>query len=667
MLESELLVPGLKEEILSAKSEIEIQEKKIQSKKDEIIAREADIAAAYQELSEAVIREASDENEKMVPIIDRKLKWQIRTVELLRKEKEQLRAEKEKLREHLGFLYKKEDQHSIPKSEAMSVDSSGEPLMRTEIVHLKFEQTSASSFTASQGKSCDLCLFNGNKPVSFNCPEIIRKFFKFGATEDLIAPARAAVLAGLPQTMFPVKVSETRPGGSEKGIEPTIQQEAGNSLLNFLATNQDPQIIKTSQTKLEDVQSGYGPASHLATPDGLWYVQVSGRKLPLGCLELKDSAFSPLEQTGQAFASGANLALSQERWGLASSHVAVPLLMTNGQLYQFAMATLLDQIPVLHILTNILDANDPSNLEKIAKQLVMVRTHMVSQAAKLIACARVAKSAESSDPSDFPFDTRKYFLKSKDSVYNRFESSEKERKALPLLWEIFEALSGVEGVVMPFGYGRLKGLLDFSGCDMGGGGLVFPNLLPGRFTLGVPVDSKTYEAFCSRLEHVIHEVHARGIIHVDLYPSNILWSAQNDEVDVRIIDWDAATFAGKQFTEHQYERLRKVPDRYYTPDLIARPENDAWHVFILSRLSETQRPWLQGADATHAGRVISGYLTCIREMIMESGGLENLQQTFLAWFRDFELRGRELGCSKRQRPGAQQPSEPCGDGATAPS
>jgi hypothetical protein len=138
-------------------------------------------------------------------------------------------------------------------------------------------------------------------------------------------------------------------------------------------------------------------------------------------------------------------------------------------------------------------------------------------------------------------------------------------------------------------------------------------------------------------------------------------------VDVRIIDWDAATFAGKQFTEHQYERLRKVPDRYYTPDLIARPENDAWQVFILSRLSETQRPMLQGADATHAGRVISGYLTCIREMIMESGGLENLQQTFLAWFRAFESRGRELGCSKRQRLGAQQPSEPCGDGATAPS
>jgi hypothetical protein len=122
----------------------------------------------------------------------------------------------------------------------------------------------------------------------------------------------------------------------------------------FSIAGDGPRIICASKITLESVGSRSGPATENSTPDGLAWVLIAKKRVSLGCFELKDSAFAPIEQTGQAFASGANLALSQLRVGLESSEVAVPLLMMNGHLHQFGMATLLYHIPVLHLLTYVL-------------------------------------------------------------------------------------------------------------------------------------------------------------------------------------------------------------------------------------------------------------------------------------------------------------------------
>ena len=655
MLDEEIAL--VDQEILLVEKATEDEEQNIKSIKEEEKGIQSEITAAEQQL----IGVGGDEKargalQRKVDRLRRK-EGDFRTQRnALYKKEEQLRTKEEQLRtkkEQLRAIFILEMQ-SNQKSKAMSADSQGE-LAKDGLIRLKFEQLGASAFTASQGKSCSSCLYNGTKPITFNSPEIIRDLSKVEATPDLIASAKLAVLEGLPKTIFPVKVSETR---AENGMEPTVQQEAGTSLLNFLEAK--PEIMTRSQMKLEDVQSSYGPATKLSTPNGLCYVEILGRNIPLGLFEFKDSAYSPLEQTGKAFASGANLALSQERWGLAASKVAVPLIMANGQLYQFAMTTLLDKIPVLHMLTHVLDANKPSDMEEIAKLLVIVRQHMISQAGKLRAGSRppVLKSAESGGSLEFSFEKKKYFFKSKARVFNRFGAIEIERKVLPLLWEIFEALSSVEGVVKPLGYGRFKGLSDFSGSDMGSGGLVFENLLLYGFKMGVPGDFNAHEKFCSSLEDLVHEVHAHGVIHVDLFPSNILWSNRSDgHVEVRIIDWDAATFAGEHFTDCQYERLKKFPHHYYIPDSIAKPENDAWHVFILYMLNDTQRARLHGAGAKHPENVIDGYIKCIDEMVQDSEGLENLQRCFLTWFEGFETRGREPRDTKRQRREATQPAE----------
>ncbi len=66
------------------------------------------------------------------------------------------------------------------------------------------------------------------------------------------------------------------------------------------------------------------------------FAEMSARNLALMCIELKDAVFSPIEPINQAFASGANIVLSQKCLGLDPSKIAVHLIMTNGQLYSFA-------------------------------------------------------------------------------------------------------------------------------------------------------------------------------------------------------------------------------------------------------------------------------------------------------------------------------------------
>ena len=76
-------------------------------------------------------------------------------------------------------------------------------------------------------------------------------------------------------------------------------------------------------------------------------------------------------------------------------------------------------------------------------------------------------------------------------------------------------------------------------------------------------DFNSHEFFCSSLEDLVQEVLAHGVIHVDLYPNKILLSNQSDgHVEVQIIDWDAAAFAGKHFTDCQYKRLKKFQHHY---------------------------------------------------------------------------------------------------------
>ena len=294
-------------------------------------------------------------------------------------------------------------------------------------------------------------------------------------------------------------------------------------------------------------------------------------------------------------------------------------------LYPFGMATLLDDIPVLHLLTNVLDANNPAAKAEIAKFLAMFRACMKSQAEKLQHCFPTLTSAQNIESPRFSFNKSRYHLKRK--IFNRFPAIAVERQALPLLWDVFETLSGLDEVVKPLGYGELIGIENGDRC------LFFNNLYGEGFVMGVPSDEQIYLPFCEALMLLTRKIHARGVIHVDLYPSNILWLYQDGEIKIRLIDWDAATFKGQTYPDSMMKRFNGCKHPYYVPEPVAKAENDAWHVFILTKLKPDQRKSLQGTSASEACKVNSAYQRCISEKIPE-GDIEELHKAFLSWFQE---------------------------------
>jgi serine/threonine protein kinase len=74
-------------------------------------------------------------------------------------------------------------------------------------------------------------------------------------------------------------------------------------------------------------------------------------------------------------------------------------------------------------------------------------------------------------------------------------------------------------------------------------------------------DEELYQSFVQELKRIIALVHEAGVIHVDLYASNVMWKQENGKILIKIIDWDAAhcleegdfNFTIRGILESQYE------------------------------------------------------------------------------------------------------------------
>ena len=108
-----------------------------------------------------------------------------------------------------------------------------------------------------------------------------------------------------------------------------------------------------------------------------------------------------------------------------------------------------------------------------------------------------------------------------------------------------------------------------------------------------------YDLYLVRLNEAVMKIHEAGVIHIDLYPSNILWRCQDDNIVIRIVDWDVATLKGHSLTEEMLERLATAENLvYYWFSGQADPRCDYWFLFILSNLTENERQTMNGEAST---------------------------------------------------------------------
>lgn len=75
------------------------------------------------------------------------------------------------------------------------------------------------------------------------------------------------------------------------------------------------------------------------------------------------------------------------------------------------------------------------------------------------------------------------------------------------------------------------------------------------YNLGVPQDEALHDEYKNKLKLAVKEIHNAGIVHMDIYPSNIFWKQQDGGISIKLIDWDAIQLIGYPFSYGIKERL----------------------------------------------------------------------------------------------------------------
>jgi serine/threonine protein kinase len=88
----------------------------------------------------------------------------------------------------------------------------------------------------------------------------------------------------------------------------------------------------------------------------------------------------------------------------------------------------------------------------------------------------------------------------------------------------------------------------------------------------LPDTQEKREHYFEKLKSAISAIHKAGVVHLDLYLSNIMWKElESGEIELKIIDWDAAHF----ITESLFDAARnRISGRYRAKLHEVAMEND---------------------------------------------------------------------------------------------
>ena len=71
--------------------------------------------------------------------------------------------------------------------------------------------------------------------------------------------------------------------------------------------------------------------------------------------------------------------------------------------------------------------------------------------------------------------------------------------------------------------------------------LIYRDLTTIGYRIGTPSrSSEEYTLFYNKFAEAVAAIKQAGVVHLDLYPSNILWKIDYGVADVKIIDWDVS-------------------------------------------------------------------------------------------------------------------------------
>eukprot|EP01031_Cornospumella_fuschlensis_P027391 gene27391-33082_t len=330
--------------------------------------------------------------------------------------------------------------------------------------------------------------------------------------------------------------------------------------------------------------------SGIATASSFADFNMSSDRLPVMILECKGSEGSLLGAVRQAATEGSNVAAALFECGLDSQDCAVPVAGTNGLLISFGVVFLLKQtFPTFAPLCQPLRHFDQRDQRVITAYFRKMQEHSKSLAAKLEsvqkkkresqtksgleggakgAKAKAQRKASSDeDTAGLLLAVDEYFCKVlHDEVLDRGLGMFSHPHAAgatdfyPGLDHMIRVLNAVysDPIARPYAEYPLSLRTPSPGCAEGGDSwasemhheyvLIYRDLCHLGFRMGAPhrhgdSDSEAlFRAYREALRHAVTCIHNAGVLHGDLYLSNVMWRRREgaDSIDIKLIDWDAS-------------------------------------------------------------------------------------------------------------------------------
>ena len=285
----------------------------------------------------------------------------------------------------------------------------------------------------------------------------------------------------------------------------------------------------------------------------------------LGVWEVKGQEASPfvaIRQAGTGYGFG--IATFLVGLGIPVDEIVVPVVLYTSVCVQFGAVFVLEpSFPVFTLVSCVFDLSRKEQALDAARHVIKIRHHCIETG--LTVEKEFKKIMKHSDykepPKDFlssmtiALSKKRYFLKAV-----RQSQTDSPPKGFELVGQGQNSESGAYHMIRV--YGQLDEALAtserssvcFPICFREKGGseplsLVFEdlkwdNLEGGPYRVGLPPDGSLWAAWLKSVQDAIDGIHKAGVVHVDLYPSNIMWRRKgnggSEVIEVKLIDFDVA-------------------------------------------------------------------------------------------------------------------------------
>lgn len=270
-----------------------------------------------------------------------------------------------------------------------------------------------------------------------------------------------------------------------------------------------------------------------------------------GVLENKGAEGSILGAVSQAVASSTNMQISLLQRGLPRERCVIPVVGNTGLCMVFGVSIVLyPSFPTFIPLSKRLDLSDPYERKVAAAYLKKANDWAQALGKEVLNLPSAHIGAAL--PATIALDTSAYFVKVINAdVYERgfglFSDDAHHLCIQSGLVHMVEALNRLYESSSARQYVEFP--LAVRTPDSGKGGcdkyeVIYRNLVRLGFRTGAPHrihHPKQYDSFVEVLKKAVAAVWEAGVIHGDMYISNVMYKVSEcGAVDIKIVDWDAA-------------------------------------------------------------------------------------------------------------------------------